>query len=190
MLSMTDLKKGTLIIMDGEPYEIAEYNFVRMQQRKPVVQAKIRNLTTGKISSTTFHPGDSFPEAEISFAEIQFIYASRSEYWFRDPKDISQRFSFKEEFIGDAAKFLKPDLMVSAYKFDDKYINIKLPIKIDYIVKEAAPAVKGNTAQGGTKAIVLENGLELQAPMFIESGDIVRINTDTGDYSERVEKAK
>jgi elongation factor P len=187
---MTDLKKGTLFILDGEPCEIVDYNFMRMQQRKPVVQAKIRSLINGKISARTFHPGESYAEAEIEMEEIKFIYTSRGEYWFNNPKDPSKRFSFKENFIGDAAKFLKTNMPVNAYKFDDKIINIKLPIKIDYVVKEAPPAVKGDTARGGSKMAVLENGLEVQVPLFIEQGDIVRLNTDTGDYTERVEKAR
>ena len=187
---MTDLKKGTLFILDGEPCEIVEYNFIRMQQRKPVVQAKIRSLINGKISSRTFHPGESYEEAEIEMEEIKFIYESRGEYWFNNPKDASNRFSFKQDFIGDAAKYLKPNLIINAYKFNDKIINIKLPIKMDYVVKEAPPAVKGDTARGGSKWVTLENGLEVQVPLFIEQGDIVRLNTETGDYTERVEKAK
>jgi elongation factor P len=187
---MTDLKKGTLFILDGEPCEIVEYNFVRMQQRKPVVQAKLRSLINGKISARTFHPGESYEEAEIDLEKIEFIYENRGEFWFRDPKDTSKRFSFKEEFIGEQGKFLKPNILVDAYKFNDKYINIKLPIKMDYVVKEAPPAVKGDTARGGTKSAILENGLDIQVPLFIEQGDMVRLNTDTGDYTERVEKAK
>jgi len=190
MLSFSELKKGTLFILDGQPYEVLEYNFMRMQQRKPVAQTKIKNLISGKVTSQTFHQSDTFKEAEVEKEEIMFIYENRGEYWFRDPQDPGQRFSLDAEIIGDSAKFLKKDLIVTAYKFNDKIINIKLPIKIDYKVKEAPPAVKGDTAQGGSKTVVLDNGLQINTPLFIDQGDIIRVNTDSGEYTERVEKAK
>jgi len=188
MLSFSDLKKGTLFIVDGQPYEVLEYNFMRMQQRKPVAQTKIKNLISGKVTSQTFHQSDSLKEAKIEKDEIKFIYENRGEYWFCDPEDPSKRFALDEKIMGDVAKFLKKDLLVTAYKFNEQIINIKLPIKIDYTVKEAPPAVKGDTAQGGNKMIILANGLEIGTPLFIEQGDIVRVNTETGEYTERVEK--
>lgn len=190
MLSMTDMKKGVLFILDGQPHEVLEYNFLRMQQRKPVAQTKVKNLITGKISAQTFHQSDVFKEAEIAKEDIMFIYAHRNEYWFRDPKDPSQRFKLDEAIIGDAAKFLKNNLVVLAYKFGDQIINIKLPIKIDYKVTEAAPAVRGDTATGASKTVKLENGLEINTPLFIDQGDIIRVNTEDGKYTERLEKAK
>lgn len=163
---------------------------MRMQQRRPVAQTKIKNLISGKITTQTFHQSDSFKEAGIEKDDIMFIYESKNEYWFRDPNDPSKRFSLSAEIMGDDAKFLKKDLIVTAYKFDDKIISIKLPIKIDYVVKDAPPAVKGDTTQGGTKLVILENELEIATPLFIDSDDVVRVNTETGEYTERVEKAK
>lgn len=190
MLSMTDMKKGVLFILNGQPHEVLEYNFLRMQQRKPVAQTKIKNLISGKISAQTFHQSDVFKEAEIVKQDIMFIYGHRNEYWFRDPDDSSKRFKLDTEIIGDAAKFLKNNLVVLAYKFDDQIITIKLPIKIDYKVTEAAPAVRGDTATGASKTVKLENGLEINTPLFIEQGDIVRVNTEDEKYTERLEKAK
>lgn len=189
MLSMTELKKGTLIILDGLPYEVLEHSFMRMQQRKPVVQAKIKNLISGKIASRTFHPGENFKEAEIERKEIMFIYSHRNEFWFCSPQNPKERFSLPLEIIGENAKFFKKDLIVDTYEFNGKIINIKLPIKIDYRVKEAPPAVKGDTAQGGSKTVILENNLEINTPLFIEENDIIRVNTESGEYTERIKKA-
>ena len=186
MLSYTGLTKGTTFILDGEPYEALEYKFLRMQQRKPVVQTKIKNLITGKTISRNFHQNETFEEAEIEKEELNFIYSHRGEYWFNKKNNPKQRFSLAEKIIGESAKFLKPNTVVTAYKFKGAILNIVLPIKMDYKVAEAPPAIRGNTAQGGAKQIILENGLKIQAPLFIEEGNVVRINTETGEYVERV----
>jgi elongation factor P len=188
MLSYTDLTPGTQFILDGEPYEVLDYQFVRMQQRKPSVQTKIKNLVSGKIISKSFQPSDTFKEAEIEREEIQFIYSHRGEYVFQKPGNPKERFPLQESLFSDVAKFLKPNLTVGAYKFNGKIINIKLPVKVDYIVKEAPPSFKGDTAQGGSKGVVLENGLQINVPLFIEAGDVIRVNTESGEYTERIKK--
>jgi len=188
MLSYNDLQKGVGFILDGDPYEILESNFVRMQQRKPVMQAKIRNLISGKVVSKTFHQSDSFVEAELQKQEALFVYSHRNEYVFRHPADAKERFSLSEDVVGEQGKFLKEGILVTIYSFKEKHINISLPIKIEYRVKEAPPGIKGDTATGGTKTITLENGLKINVPMFINEGDIIRVNTGTGEYAERVEK--
>lgn len=188
MFSYTDLKKGTIFIMDNEPYEVLEYSFLRMQQRKPVAQLKIKNLITNKITQKSAHQNESFKEAEISKEETLFIYNHRDEFWFAKPNDPKSRFSLSEEIIGNAAKFLKKGMPVTIHKFNEKIIKIAIPIKIDLKVTEAPPGIKGNTAQGGAKTVTLENGLQIQTPLFIEEGDVVRINTETGEYVERASK--
>ena len=189
MLSYTDLTPGTQFILDGEPYEVVDYAFVRMQQRKPSVQTKIRNLISGKVIAKTFQPSDTVKEADIERETIKFIYAHRSEYFFQKPSDAKNRFNLSEELLGEQAKFLTPNLEVTAYKFNEKIINISLPVKVEYLVKEAAPGFKGDTAQGGVKSVTLENGLTLNVPLFIETGDVIRVNTESGQYTERVTKA-
>lgn len=174
--------------MDGEPHLVLEYTFLRMQQRKPTVQTKLKNLITGKIAAKSFQGSDVFPEAEIDKQPIIFLYSNKGEFWFCEKRNPKNRFSFKEEQIADQAKFLKPNTEVMAYKFGEKIINIELPVKMDYAVVEAPPSFKGNTATGGTKMVKLENGLQINVPMFINEGDIIRVNTETGEYTERAEK--
>ena len=176
--------------MDGEPYEVMDAQFLRMQQRKPIVQAKIKNLITGKIVSRSFHQSESFKEAEIEKAPMKFLFSHREIYTFSEPSNPSKRISVKAGKIKDAAKFLKPDLEVVFKKFGDLLIGLDIPIKADYVVKFAPPADKGNTMQGGSKEIELENGLKIQAPLFINRGDIIKINTQSGEYVERVQISK
>lgn len=186
--SYKDLKPGVEFIKDGEPYKVLEYEFVRMQQRKPVVQLKIRSLISSKVSSYAANPNDSFEEAGIEKVPAEFIYTKRGEFWFKNPKDPSDRFMIAENVIGGAKNYLKSGLNVHVLKFGDKIINIELPIKIDLEVIEAPPNIKGSTADGGTKTVKTETGLEIKTPLFIERGDIIRVNTEKGEYAERVKK--
>ena len=188
MLSYTELNKGVMFVMDGEPYLVLEYTFLRMQQRKPTAQTKLKNLITGKIVQKSFQGSDAFEEAEIDKMPMMFLYENRGNYWFCEKGNPKNRISFKVEQIADQAKYLKPNTEVMAYKFGEKIINIELPVKIDYKVVEAPPSYKGDTATGGSKTVVLENGLQIQVPMFINVDDIIRVNTSTGEYTERAEK--
>ncbi len=185
-LSYTDLKKGVLFVLNDEPYEILESHFLRMQQRKAVVQTKIRNLITGKILDRNFQPSDNFEEAEVEKKNAVFIYSSRGECWFHETGNPKNRFSLKEEVIGEGAKFLKANTPVTTWLFMDKVIRVALPVKMDLKVAEAPPAVRGNTAQGGTKVVTLETGAKVSVPLFVNEEDVVRVNTETGLYVERV----
>ncbi len=189
MLTYNDLKKSTLFVLDGEPYEVLEYEFLRMQQRKPVAKTKIKNLISGKILERNFHQNETFPEAEIEKEPVKYLYNHRGDYWFSSPQNPKERFSLKEDTIGPPAKFLKSNTEVTAVKFGEKIINIELPIKVDLEIKEAPPGIRGDTAQGGTKAAILETGAVVNVPLFVNSGDIVKVNTETGEYVERVAKA-
>ncbi|HEY4497535.1 MAG TPA: elongation factor P [Candidatus Paceibacterota bacterium] len=188
MLSYTDLTKGTVFVMDGQPYVVLEYAFLRMQQRRPTSRVKVRNLITGKTGEYTFQQSDSFAEAEIAKEPLTFLYARRGEYWFVDPKDAKRRIKFSEEQIGEQTKYFKPNIQVTAYVFDSQIVNIEIPIKVDYEVKEAPPSYKGDTATGSSKTVVLDNDLSINVPMFINQGDVIRVNTETGAYTERITK--
>lgn len=188
MLAYTDLKKGTIFALDGEPYEVIESNFLRMQQRKAVVQTKIRNLITGKILDRNWQASDYFDEAEVERKKAVFIYSHRGEYWFTEEGNAKNRFSLAEDAIGAPSRFLKPNTPVSTTVFNGNVIKVELPVKMDFVVTEAPPSIKGNTAQGGSKSVTLEGGTTISAPLFINTGDVVRVNTETGEYTERVDK--
>jgi elongation factor P len=188
MLSYTDLKTGTVFILDKQPYQVLEYNFLRMQQRKPVAQTKIKNLITGKIISRNFQPSDSFEEASVTYKKVKFLYSHRNKFVFSEIDNPSQRFELGEEQISDLTKFLKANSQVDVMEFEEKIINVSLPIKMDFKVIEAPPGVKGNTAQGGSKVVKIETGAMINVPLFIEEGDIIKINTQSSEYVERVSK--
>jgi len=190
MLSYNELRKGVLFVLDGDPHQVLEYEFLRMQQRKPVAKTKIRNLLTGKIAERSFHQNESFEEASIDKNPVKYLYHNRGAYWFSEVTDPSKRFSLTEELIGSSGQFLKQNTEVVAMYFDEKIIAIEPPIKVELEVKETPPGIKGNTSQGGNKPATLETGVTVNVPLFIEIGDVIRVNTETGEYSERVEKSK
>lgn len=187
-LGYNDLRKGVVFDIDGAPYEVIEYAFVRMQQRKAVAQVKMKNLINGKVISRNFHQSEEFEEAEMERFPIKFLYANRGEFWFSEKNDPSKRFSLAEDVVGAQGLFIKPNSEVTAISFNDKIVNIELPIKVDLVVKDAPPGERGNTAQGGTKLAELETGAKIQVPLFVNIGDVVRINTETCQYVERAEK--
>ncbi len=191
MLAYNEIKERKYIILEGEPYEVLSSHVFRKQQRKPVNQTKLRNLITGGMRMDTFHVNDSVEEAELETKKVKFIFKKfnprekRTEFWFSDV-ETPNRFEITETLIGDQQKYLKDGLEISALVFEEQIIGIKLPVKIEYKVIEAPPAVKGNSATGANKMIVLETGLAINAPLFVNAGDVVRINTETGEYGERV----
>lgn len=188
MLSFNDLKSGVCFILASEPYEVLESRHVKMAQGRPVMQTKVRNLASGKVFQRTFHQADSFEEADLQKISAKFIYSHRGQYWFSETSNPSKRFSLTEEQIGQGAQFLKPNLGIDTVMFDDKVINVNLPIKIDLKIKAAPPGEKGNTAQGGTKPATLETGAKVNVPLFVNEGDVIRVNTQTQEYVERVSK--
>ncbi|MFA5841271.1 MAG: hypothetical protein WC847_03320 [Candidatus Paceibacterota bacterium] len=189
-LEYSEIREKKIIIYAGEPCEVVESHVARTQQRKPQNQVKLKSLISGKVFPATFHVSDKADEADIIKKDINFLYKNKGEYWFCDAEDKSNRFKLDEALVGPAAKFLKENNAVTALVWDDddeeKIIKVSVPIKMEFIVKEAPPAVRGDTSKGGIKVIILENGTSLNAPMFIKEGDKISVNTETGDYVERV----
>ncbi|MEA3399012.1 MAG: hypothetical protein U9R00_00675, partial [Patescibacteria group bacterium] len=163
MLNYNEIKTKKVIIYEGKPVEVMNYHIARKQQNKPQNQVKLKSLLSGKTWNTTFHVSDKAEEANISKKEIKFLFHKErgNEYWFCDIDNSKNRFMLPEEIIGDSTKFLKENEAVTAIIWEDeeKIINIKLPIKMEFIIKEAPPAIKGNTASGGNKVAILENGV-------------------------------
>jgi len=185
-LAYTDLTKGVLFIFEGAPYEVIETHFLRMQQRKAVVQTKIGNLITGKILDRNFQASDTFEEAEIEKKHATFIYGSKGQYWFHEEGNPKARFALDAELVGDQGKFLKPNTRVTTVVWNERVITIEIPVKMDFKVIEAPPAIRGNTAQGGTKQVTVEGDVKINVPLFVNEGDVIRVNTQTGEYTERV----
>lgn len=190
-LEYNEIKPRKYIIYDDAPYEVLEYHVARTQQRKPQNQVKLRNLINGKVIPATFHASDTVDEADISKKTIKYLYTNKGEYFFCEEKDPSKRFTISSEIIGEAVKYLKENNLVDAKIFtndddDEIFIGIELPIKLTLKVISAPPSVKGNTAGSSSgKLITLETGAKITAPLFIEEGEMVVVNTDTHEYVER-----
>lgn len=204
MLSYNEILSKKYIVYEGAPYEVLDAHIFRMQQRKPVNQTKLKNLFTGTVTEVTFHQADKVEEAEIDSREIKYLYTNRGQYWFCEENEPSNRFALPEEVVGEGGKFLKQNSLVAVLSWNKalspdssrelplsaswrkgEFIGIRLPIKVDLKVTEAPPAVRGDTSKGGTKQITLETGAVVNAPLFINEEDVVRINTATGEYVER-----
>ncbi|MEI6528483.1 MAG: elongation factor P [bacterium] len=196
MLEYNEVVERKYILMEGQPYEVLSSHVFRKQMRKPVNATKLKNLITGKIAEHSFHQAEKIEEADITKREAKYLYTNKGEFWFCEPKDPSKRFKIDEVILGTPAKFLKPNSSVDVLVFTDEdneddggqIIGVKMPIKVELKVTEAPPAVKGDTATSGSKQIVLETGAVINAPLFVNDSDIVVVNTETGEYVERVKK--
>ncbi len=188
MLEYNEILPKKVILQGGEPYEVLDAHVFRKQQRKPVNQTKLRHLITGRITEQAFHVSEKVEEADLSTRSVKYLYSNRGAWWFCSENNPADRFELPNETVGPQGQFLKPNTVVEALVFNEKIIALRIPIKVELVVKEAPPAVRGNTAQGGTKQIVLETGVTINAPLFVNEGDIVRVNTELGSYVERVDK--
>jgi len=188
MLEYNEVVERKYIILDGAPYEVITSHVFRKQQRRPVNATKLKNMITGKVTEQSFHQSEKVEEAEIEQKDAKYLYTSKDEFWFCDPKDAANRFKITEEVMGDASRFLKPNSIIRTMVFEEQVIGVRHPPTVDLKVVEAAPAVRGDTVTGGSKTIKVETGATLNVPLFVNEGDVIRINTETGEYRERVGK--
>jgi elongation factor P len=171
---------------------VLDAHVFRKQQRKPVNQTKLRNLINGSVRQETFHAQDTVAEADLSKTKyvFSFVKANRQtgadEYWFFEKEKRSNRALLLKELLGDSVKYLKENCEVDALVYNDNVIGITLPIKMTFKVIEAAPAVKGNTANGASKLVKIESGIMITTPLFVNEGDSIVVNTVEGTYVERV----
>lgn len=194
MLNYNEIKERKYIVLDNEPYEVVESSVSRQQQRKPVNKTKLKSLINGRVVEHTFQVSDSVHEADIARKNITYIYKKGDEFWFHAEGDRSNRFSLTSDTVGNTKDYMLEGSNVEALIYTDgegeeKIIGLKVPIKIELEVVDAPPVVKGNTATGGDKLVTLSTGLKVTTPLFINPGDIIAINTETGEYSERINKA-
>jgi len=189
VLSYNEISLKKVIIWNGEPHLVLSSHVFRKQQRKPVNITKLKSLMSKKVIEQTFHQNETAEEADIEKREIKYLYENRGEHWFCSPNNPSDRFNLSKEIVGDLGKFVPQNSIVEALLFNDDIFSVQIPIKANLKVIEASEAVKGNTSSGATKEVTLETGHIIQVPQFINAGDVISVNTDTGSYSERIEKA-
>lgn len=193
LLQYNEIRTGKVIVYNDEPCVVLDNHVARTQQRKPQNQVKLKSLISGRTYNETFRSSDTADEADVQKRDIKYLYANKGEYWFCDPTDPANRFKLEEVLLADAIPYLKDNMTVTGMVFDfddeEKIIGIKLPIKMEFVVKDAPPNIKGDTATGGNKVITLETGTTINAPLFIEIGEKIIVNTETGEYVERAPKS-
>ncbi|MEN9582167.1 MAG: hypothetical protein RL641_121 [Candidatus Parcubacteria bacterium] len=190
LLAYNEIKEKKIILHDDEPCEVVESHVARTQQRKPQNQVKLRSLISGKSFAATYHVSEQAPEADITKRDVKFLYHNKGEYWFCDPTNPANRFKLDEKLLGESVRFFKPNEIVTSLIWDndgeDVTISVKLPVKMTFEVKDAPPAIKGGSVTGGNKLVTLDNGATINTPLFISVGDKIIVNTETGEYTERV----
>ena len=188
LLEYNEVTEKKYIVLDGQPYEVITSHVFRKQQRKPVNATKLKNLMTGKVTEYSFHQSEKVEEAEIDEREVKYLYTNKGQFCFSLPNDPSQRFMVTEEVMGPQARFLKTNTILTQLQFKETPMGFKFPVTAELKVTEAPPSIKGDTATGGNKVVTLETGATINVPLFVNEGDVIKINTETGEYRERVGK--
>ncbi|HEY8552627.1 MAG TPA: elongation factor P [Thermaerobacter sp.] len=185
MIQAGDFKNGMAVIIDGQVHQVLEFQHVKPGRGQAFVRAKIKNLETGATVNRTFRPDERFPLAHIEKRDMQYLYEADGQYFFMDTETYDQ-VGLATEQLGDAVRFLKEGMVVKVLKTGDKTLGVELPTAVDLKVVETEPGVRGDTAQGGSKPARLETGAVVQVPLFVDAGDVIRVDTRTGEYVERV----
>jgi elongation factor P len=183
-MDISDIKLGTVLLFNNEPFQVIWSNRMRTAQRKPVMQTKLRNVITGKVIEYSFKFGEKVEEADVTRERAGFLYADDMGTHYMN-NETFETIDMPKEVTADQEQFLKEGMEVQILRFNNKPVSIELPIKIELKVTDAPPSVIGNSGGNVTKPVTLETGLVVQAPMFIKEGDLLRIDTRTGEYVER-----
>jgi len=185
MLGITELKLGTNVSIDGTPYTVVWNQFSKTGRQGGVMKTKLKNLINGTVMEQSFQGSEKVEPAEIGYRRAQFLYKNGTEYAFME-NDTYEQHEFSAETLGEEkASFLVDGMDVDLMFWDGKVINIKLPPTVTLVVKETEPGVKGDTAGTANKSAIMATGLEVKVPLFIEAGESLVINTETGEYRER-----
>jgi len=188
VIATSDFKKGCKILFRDEPYMVLEYHHVKPGKGGAFVRTKMRNMITGLIREETFRSGEKFSDPGLEYKNMQYLYEANGLYQFMDQKDYEQ-IELNKEQLDEVLDYLKEQSMYTVLYFKDKPIGVTPPMFMELAVKDTPPGVRGDTAQGaGSKPATLETGLVVQVPLFINEGDLLKIDTRDGIYIERVKK--
>ena len=183
-ITFREIKKGSVILLDNEPYEVLDRSFRAKQQNKAMATVNMKNLMTGKVLEKNFQSSAPVEEINLEESRAQFLYKDGDMYHFMDQETYDQ-FSLDKSQLGDSVNYLKEELIIRIKKFADKPIDIILPAEVSLKVVEAPPGIKGDTVQGGSKIITLETGMNITTPLFVKEGDNAIIKTKTGKFDRR-----
>ena len=185
VIGFGDLKRGATIDLEGEPFQVEEYSHSKMQQRAPVIKLKLRNIRTGQRVDKSYQGYDiKFNLADVINRKTQYIYQDQDEYCFMDLENYEQYIVSKSQ-LKDFVDYLREEAEVEVVFHNDSPITIQLPAHVDLQVVETPPGVKGNSTSGATKPAILDTGITIQVPLFINQGEMIKVDTRSGEYLER-----
>lgn len=188
MITAGDFRKGLIFKMDGEIFEVVDFQHVKPGKGAAFVRTKYRNIKTGATVERSFNPNEKYEEGEIQMKDMSYIYNEGDLYYFMDTETYEQVPVHKELIGEDALRFLKENMVCKVYSNDGSIYNVELPTFVEMAITQCDPAVKGNTAQNATKTATIETGAVIRVPLFVSSDDIIRIDTRTGEYADRVKQ--
>ncbi|MDO4938648.1 MAG: elongation factor P [Lachnospiraceae bacterium] len=185
MISAGDFKNGLTLDMDGQVFQIVEFQHVKPGKGAAFVRTKLKNVMTGGVVETTFRPTEKFPSARIDRVEMQYLYADGDMFNFMNTENYEQ-ISLNSETVGDALKFVKENDMCKICSYNGKVFSVEPPLFVELEVTDTEPGVAGNTATNATKPATVETGAQVTVPLFVNIGDKLKIDTRTGEYLQRV----
>ena len=185
VISTGELRKGVVIELDGEIWQILDYHHIKMGRGSAQVRIKLRNIKRGQTVERSFQAGEKWPRAYLDTRDVQYLYADGNEYHFMDT-DSYEQFSMNAEQLGDAAQYLIDGMVLQRTSYENETIGVELPVTVDLKVVETDPGFAGDTTGGARKPATTETGLVVQVPLFVSVGDTIRVDTRTGDYQTRV----
>ena len=183
MISSGELRKGITIELEGKLYQVIDYQHVKMK-RTALARLKLRDIRAGHTIERTFPSDEKFPRARLDFRNMQYLYNDGDLYYFMDEESFEQM-PLNTSQLGDATNYLKEGMSLQVSSYKDELVGVELPITVNLKVADTGPGFKGDTATAGTKPATLETGLAIQVPMFINTGDIIKVDTRDGSYLER-----
>ncbi len=185
MIDTGQLRKGLIIENDGGLQRIIDYQHVKQGRGSAFVRLTMRNLRTGATTTQTFQAGSRFPLVRLERQRVQYLYSEGDAYHFMD-LDTFEQFTLSRETLGEAVKYLKENDTIDLLTYQDEPIDIEIPITVNLVVTQTDPGFRGDTATGGSKPATLETGVTVNVPLFVNEGDVIKVDTRTGEYLERV----
>jgi elongation factor P len=186
-LSINEIKNGFTILVEGDVYMVVEFQHVKPGKGAAFVRTKLRNLKNNNILERTFRGDEKIDEAYIEEKKLQYQYSSAGMYHFMDQENYED-VALSEESMGDKVKFLKDNIEVNAYYYKGIVLYVNLPNFVEYKIIHTEPGIKGDTAKSGTKPATIDSGASINVPLFVDSGDVIKVDTRTGSYVERVNR--
>ncbi len=184
MISTNEFKTNLTVTIDGDAWQVVEFQHVKPGKGAAFVRAKMRNLCTGSVVERTFNAGERLPEAHIDRREMQYLYQDGDAYVFMDNETYEQM-ELRKEQLGNALNFLKENMEVKVVVYESRILGVEIPNTVELTVVKTDPGIRGDTATGGSKPATMDTGYVVKVPLFINEGDVLRIDTRSGDYIER-----